>query len=171
MGTEGFDDAGYDQDGHGHGSSGDSTYYWWVRDHWHRGYNGRLRCCCGWYEGGDTPLYSGRIANRCDYRRLVTKDENLEDCRDANEDHGLGYDDIGCNKKYESQIGSVIPESDAQCWELSKFGFSEGDDDKDEDDKDEDDEDEDEDEEECEEDPKTEFLFKYNKKKDKVLLK
>merc|ERR1711862_591681 len=104
---------------------------------------------------------------------MGTKDENLEDCRDANEDHGLGYDDIGCNKKYESQIGSVIPESDAQCWELSKFGFSEGDDDKDEDDKDEDedgsddkdkdeDEDEDEDEdgsgdeEECEEDPKTE---------------
>merc|ERR1711862_16171 len=120
---------------------------------------------------------------------MGTKDENLEDCRDANEDHGLGYDDIGCNKKYESQIGSVIPESDAQCWELSKFGFSEGDDDQDEDDKDEDDKDEDEDgsddkdkdedededgsgdEEECEEDPKTEFLFKYNKKKDKVLLK
>merc|ERR1711862_844026 len=130
--TEGFDDAGYDQDGHCHGSSHDSTYYWWVRDHWHRGYNGRLRCCCGWYEGGDTPLYSGRIANRCDYRRLVTKEENLEDCRDANEDHGLGYDDIGCNADYNSQIGSVIPESDAQCWEITKFGYDEtGEDDND----------------------------------------
>merc|ERR1712176_366523 len=140
--TVSFDDAGYDQDGHCHGSSDDSTYYWWMRDHWHRGYNGRLRCCCGWYEGGETPLFSGRIANRCDYRRLVTQDENLNDCRDANEDHGLGYDDIGCNRAYESQIGKVIPETDNFCWELTKFGYTEGDNDED---NDEDSEDNDED--------------------------
>ena len=92
--TSGFEDAGYDQDGHCHGSSDDSTYYWWMRDHFFRQYNGRLRCCCGWYDeaGAEgTPLYSGRIANRCDYRRLVTQDENLAQCRDANEDHGLGF--------------------------------------------------------------------------------
>jgi len=33
-------------------------------------------------------MAQGRIANRCDYRRLVTSGENLENCRDANEDHG-----------------------------------------------------------------------------------
>merc|ERR1712039_977141 len=185
--TESFDDAGYDKDGHCHGSSDDSTYYWWMRDHWHRDYNGRLRCCCGWYEGGETPLYSSRIANRCDYRRLVTKDENIDNCRDANEDHGLGFDDIGCDPKYESQIGKPIPETDAQCWELSRFGVSEGGDndenedgDKDEEedeeksgDEKEDEEEEDEeksgDEEDCEEGKKTKFFEK--KKKDKVLLK
>ena len=92
--TNGFEDAGYDRDGHCHGSSDDSVYYWWMRDHFFRQYNGRVRCCCGWYdeEGAEgTPLYSGRIANRCDYRRLVTQDENLSQCRDANEDHGLGF--------------------------------------------------------------------------------
>jgi len=76
------------EDGHCHGSSVDSTYYWWVRDHWFRQYNGKLRCCCGWYTGGTQPLTEGRIADRCDYRRLVTRDENVDDCRDANEDHG-----------------------------------------------------------------------------------
>merc|ERR1712125_262032 len=184
--TSAFDDAGYDRDGHCHGSSDDSTYYWWMRDHWHRGYNGRLRCCCGWYEGGDTPLLSGRIANRCDYRRLVTQVENLNDCRDANEDHGLGYDDIGCNRAYESQINNVIPETDDFCWELTKFGYSEGDNDEDEDEDNDEDEDEDNDEDEdedndedededndedCEEDRATKFLYKYNKKKDKKIMK
>merc|ERR1711982_107854 len=87
--------------------------------------------------GGETPLHSGRIANGCDYRRLVTQDENLNDCRDANEDHGLGYD-VGCNKAYESQIGKVIPETDNFCWELTKFGYAEGDNDEDSEDNDED---------------------------------
>merc|ERR1712039_3634 len=57
---------------------------------------------------------------------MGTKDENIDNCRDANEDHGLGFDDIGCDPKYESQIGKPIPETDAQCWELSRFGVSEG---------------------------------------------
>eukprot|EP00558_Chaetoceros_sp_UNC1202_P004941 CAMPEP_0197245802 /NCGR_PEP_ID=MMETSP1429-20130617/10472_1 /TAXON_ID=49237 /ORGANISM="Chaetoceros sp., Strain UNC1202" /LENGTH=312 /DNA_ID=CAMNT_0042706359 /DNA_START=62 /DNA_END=1000 /DNA_ORIENTATION=+ len=128
--TNGFEDAGYDQDGHCHGSSDDSTYYWWIRDHWHRQYNGRLRCCCGWYEGnvGDTPIYSRRIANGCDYRRKVVDDADRLTCRDANEDHGLGFYDIGCDQDtYGSQLGSPIPENDSMCWEVQKFGFSEGD--------------------------------------------
>ena len=49
-----------------------------------------VRCCCGWYTGGSQPVTQGRIANRCDYRRLVTSTENLANCRDANEGHGLG---------------------------------------------------------------------------------
>ena len=66
--TENFDDAGADKDGHCHGSSRDNTYYWWMRDHWHRGYNGRLRCCCGWESGSSSaPLTIGRVANRRDY--------------------------------------------------------------------------------------------------------
>lgn len=36
--TEGFNDAGYDRSGHCHGSDSDDTFYWWVRDHWHRQY-------------------------------------------------------------------------------------------------------------------------------------
>ena len=124
--TENFDDAGADKDGHCHGSSRDNTYYWWMRDHWHRGYNGRLRCCCGWESGSSsTPLTIGRVANRCDYRRLVTKTEDLTACRDANEDHGKSYEG-GCDSTYQNQIGSPIPESDDICWEISKFGYTDG---------------------------------------------
>ena len=36
--TEGFEDAGFDKAGHCHGSNSDDSYYWWVRDHWHRQY-------------------------------------------------------------------------------------------------------------------------------------
>jgi len=110
-----------DQDGHCHGSSDDSTYYWWVRDHWFRQYNGKLRCCCGWNAGGTQPLTGGRIANRCDYRRLVTRNENVELCRDANEEHGLSFEG-GCDPQYTDQIGSPIPEDDSLCWEVGKFG-------------------------------------------------
>ena len=122
-----FEDWGYDRDGHCHGSSDDSTYYWWIRDHWFRGYNGRLRCCCGWYTtpsmDGAVPMYSQKIANRCDYRRLVTKTEDVSTCRDANEDHGLGFDDIGCDTSLESaQTGSPVPDNDATCWEIHNFG-------------------------------------------------
>jgi len=123
--VDSFEDAGYDRDGHCHGSSDDSTYYWWIRDHWFRGYNGKVRCCCGWYEGGSQPLYGGRIANRCDYRRLVVDEQDASNCRDANEDHGLGFDDIGCNQQYRDQIGSPIPEDDSVCWEIERFGFTE----------------------------------------------
>ena len=126
--TVNFADAGYDQDGHCHGSAKDNTYYWWVRDHFFRAYNGRLRCCCGWYEGtSSTPMYGRRIANRCDYRRQVTREEDISRCRDANEDHGLGFDDIGCDSQYkESQLNKPIPEDDGICWEVGRFGFYEG---------------------------------------------
>merc|ERR1712039_950777 len=122
------------------------TYYWWIRDHWFREYNGRLRCCCGWYDdantlAGSVPLYSRKIANRCDYRRLVTRDENLDDCRDANEEHGLGFDDIGCDEQYESaQLDKPVPDNDDFCWEIERFGaggeiiLNEDDDDQDTDD-------------------------------------
>mmetsp|Transcript_3274 Transcript_3274/g.4936 ORF Transcript_3274/g.4936 Transcript_3274/m.4936 type:complete len:385 (-) Transcript_3274:210-1364(-) len=125
--TDGLEDHGYDQDGHCHGSDFDDTYYWWVRDHWHRQYNGRLRCCCGWKEGGSQPLYSRRIANRCDFRRKVVDENDRENCRDANEDHNQGFDDIGCDiSKYSDQLNKPIPEDDSVCWEVQKFGFSEG---------------------------------------------
>merc|ERR1712003_139478 len=118
------------------GSDKDNTYYWWVRDHWHRQYNGHLRCCCGWEEGSDTPMFAGRIGNRCDFRRQVTQDEDLSKCRDANEEdvdnlpHGLSYEG-GCNDQYNNQIGSPIPEDDSMCWEVRYFGEA-GDDNDDE---------------------------------------
>jgi len=37
--TEAIEDPGYDRSGHCHGSDDESTYYWWVRDHWYRQYN------------------------------------------------------------------------------------------------------------------------------------
>jgi len=121
---EAFGDSGYDKDGHCHGSEDDSTYYWWVRDHWHRQYNGHLRCCCGWFEGSSsTAMYDQRIANRCDYRRLVKKGTTNK-CRDANEGHGKGFE-LGCDKKYRDQIGSPIPEDNNICWEVSRFGYTE----------------------------------------------
>lgn len=85
-----------------------------------------MRCCCGWYSGSTQPVTQGRIANRCDYRRQVTQEENLSDCRDANEDHGLGYDpEEGCDNQYILQIGSPIPEDDSVCWEIERFGYTE----------------------------------------------
>jgi len=132
--TASFSDAGYDRDGHCHGSSDDSTYYWWIRDHFNREYNGRVRCCCGWYkevDGKKSPypnsMYSRKIANRCDYRRLVTKNEDVTKCRDANEEHGLGFDDIGCDPRLKKkQINKPLKENDNVCWEMQYFGFSEG---------------------------------------------
>jgi len=102
--------------------------YQWIRDHWHRQYNGRVRCCCGWYQGGSQPVTQGRIANRCDYRRLVTETEDVTQCRDANEDHGLGFEgvgDTGCDSQYASQINAPIPEDDSVCWEIQRFGYTE----------------------------------------------
>ena len=72
---------------------------------------------------GAVPMYSRKIANRCDYRRLVTQTEDVSACRDANEDHGLGFDDIGCDTSLESaQTGSPVPDNDATCWEIHNFG-------------------------------------------------
>jgi len=114
-----------DQSGHCHGSDDEATYYWWMRDHWHRGYNGRLRCCCNWEEGNNA-LESGSIANRCDYRRLVVDENDAEDCRDANEDHGQNYKG-GCTV---DPTDEPIVENEDQCWELQRFGYF-GDDDND----------------------------------------
>ena len=102
------------------------SYNRWIRDHWYRQYNGKVRCCCGWFEGGTQPLYDRRIANGCDYRRLVTSTEDINNCRDANEDHNMGFDD-GCDReKYESsQLNQPIPEDDNVCWEIERFGFTE----------------------------------------------
>merc|ERR1712224_754892 len=124
--TEGYEDKGYDGAGHCHGSDDDATFYWWVRDHWFRGYNGRLRCCCGW----NNVVKKGKIVNRCDHRRLVTKDENLDNCRDANEEGSKPYNG-GC--KASPTIGEPIDEDaligDSMCWEMSKFGAPEDGDD------------------------------------------
>jgi len=141
--TDGFEDGGFDQNGHCHGSSKDNTYYWWIRDHWYRQYNGHLRCCCGWGEdSSNNPVTDGRIANRCDYRRMVSKNEDLSKCRDANEEDvdnnplTLSYEG-GCKARYKDQIGKPIPEDDSICWEIQYFGEP-GDDDNEDDDEDED---------------------------------
>lgn len=114
---EGFEDAGFDRAGHCHGSDADETFYWWVRDHWFRGYNGKMRCCCGW----DTIVKTGSIVNRCDHRRLVKPTENLDQCRDANEDGATPYNE-GCAANGPFTIGQPINEEGSQCWEVSKFG-------------------------------------------------
>jgi hypothetical protein len=117
--TEGFNDPGYDQSGHCHGSDDDSTYYWWIRDHWYRGYNGRLRCCCNWSEG-DSPLTDGKVTDRCDYRRLVVDEDDAASCRDANEDHDQSFEG-GCTGPAE--LNEPIEEDDSMCWELHRFGY------------------------------------------------
>ena len=125
--TEGFEDPGYDGDGHCHGSDADSTYYWWVRDHWFRQYNGRLRCCCNWESGPDF-LTAGRITNRCDFRKELQPGE-ADSCRDANEEHNQSFND-GCDPSFgDAQLGKPLVENDAQCWEVTRFGFSESDED------------------------------------------
>merc|ERR1711939_7372 len=144
--TRGFEEPGYDRDGHCHGSDADSTYYWWMRDHWFRQYNGHLRCCCNWETGSD-PLTAGRITNRCDYRKELQPGENTS-CRDANEEHNKGFNG-GCDPSFgDEQLGKPLVENDAQCWEVTRFGFAEGDEDDSEGPEDgSEDEDEDEDEE------------------------
>jgi len=114
--TEGLEDAGFDQAGHCHGSNSDDTFYWWVRDHWYRQYNGRLRCCCGWDD-----LTQGKIVNRCDFRRLVTQEEDLEQCRDANEEGVTPYNG-GCDQNDPPALNEDIPEDDSMCWEVQKYG-------------------------------------------------
>lgn len=114
--TEGFEDPGYDRSGHCHGSDSDDTYYWWVRDHWFRQYNGRVRCCCGW-----TGMQEGRIVNRCDHRRLLLPTEDVNECRDANEENVSPYNG-GCTSNGAPTIGQPLEEDDSKCWEIQRFG-------------------------------------------------
>jgi len=93
--------------GHCHGSDAEDTYGWWVRDHWHRNYAGKLRCCCDW-EGGTTGY-----VDRCDYRKHVTP-QVLKNCRDANEEHNVDWGP-GCGRPRTSP-------PDDQCWEMEGFG-------------------------------------------------
>lgn len=119
--TEAFDnsDDQYQEDGHCHGSDDDSAYYWVLRDHWFRQYNGRLRCCCNWDEGED-PLSDGLFTNRCDYRRRVPERQE-GDCRNAN--RALLNFEGGCDPDVEDQqLGNPVPENDAVCWEVLNFG-------------------------------------------------
>jgi hypothetical protein len=100
-----------DNDGHCHGSDVDNVYGWWVRDHWFRGYAGTLHCCCDW-EG-----VKG-LTNRCDYRKEV-KPFELDNCRDANEEHNKGYEGSCAaysNIPFQEPVGS----SD-QCWTMYNF--------------------------------------------------
>ena len=101
-----------DDDGHCHGSDSDDTYGWWVRDHWWRGYAGELTCSCDWskLEG---------LVNRCDYRRHVSADEAGQ-CRDANERHGMSYED-GCAKHSDKPFEDPCEREDSQCWTVMSF--------------------------------------------------
>jgi len=112
----GYDEPGYDQDGHCHGSSYDDTFGWWARDHWFRGYKGKLDCCCGWRT--DQSLHG--FVNRCDYRKHV-KPEDLKQCRDANEEHDDGYED-GCQKHDNVPFKDPLVHNPGQCWSVDKFG-------------------------------------------------
>lgn len=113
-----------DRDGHCHGSDDESTYYWWVRDHWFRQYNGRLRCCCNWRD-----VKTGWLVNHCDYRRKVPRRGRYtsRNCRDANEEHNKGFDS-GCNRRAKENRNVVRNSpisydiANPQCWEVQKFG-------------------------------------------------
>ena len=102
-----------DADGHCHGSDSDETYGWWVRDHWFRGYAGRLTCCCDWN------ALKG-LTNRCDYRRRVSAGEDLRTCRDANEDHGSSFEG-SCAAHAELAFDDPASRTDGQCWSVDSF--------------------------------------------------
>jgi len=101
-----------DNDGHCHGSDNDSTYGWWVRDHWFRGYAGTLHCCCDW------TLTRG-LVNRCDYRKYVSPSE-LDSCRDANEEHNNGYED-GCDTHASVPFRDPLVHDPTKCWSVFNF--------------------------------------------------
>lgn len=109
-----------DDGGHCHGSDTDNTYGWWVRDHWHRGYSGRLVCCCnpapGWPEG-----LKG-LTNRCDFRRQIVPKE-LKTCRDANEDHPkpLGGFEGGCAAHENRVYKEPLEQNPDGCWVVRYF--------------------------------------------------
>ena len=102
-----------DADGHCHGSDGDETYGWWIRDHWFRGYAGRLTCCCDWN------ALKG-LTNRCDYRRPVSTGSDLQTCRDANEDHGLSFEGT-CGAHADVAFDDPALRADGQCWSVESF--------------------------------------------------
>ena len=111
-----------DTDGHCHGSSDDDTFYWWVRDHWHRNYAGRLHCCCDWGAVG----MDGVVSN-CDYRAPLLPGANAQ-CRDANEEHagpgsgmskGFGSGCVGVLGDKQAQAAAEPDEG--QCWDVLKF--------------------------------------------------
>ena len=52
---------------------------------------------------------------------MVTQDENLDDCRDANEEGVTPYRG-GCDSNNAPALNEPIPENDAMCWEVQKFG-------------------------------------------------
>ena len=124
----------HDGDGHCHGSDADSTYGWWVRDHWNRGYAGTLNCCCGWSD-----LQELAIVNRCDYRHTVLEnntDRNYrpDSCRDANEEHGMGFDlrgdgdsagtPAGCPAAGNPTFSDPLDANPGQCWSVQNFGYN-----------------------------------------------
>lgn len=111
------DEPWQDTDGHCHGSDVDNVYPWWIRDHWHRNYAGRLKCCC------DLAATTG-IVNRCDYRKYVAPGD-LATCRDANEEHSVKIEP-GCPR-----ASAVIEPPAEQCWEVEHFGPGEVDPDSD----------------------------------------
>lgn len=130
-----------DQDGHCHGGLDPSSFYWWIRDHWNRPYSGRVKCCCvDSKEIGNTgrrTMDLDGIANRCDYRAKVTVDVN--ECRDANEDHDggrmgsgflYGYDgpggfgeSEGCPRTEDGKVAYTKEPADEMCWEILNFGI------------------------------------------------
>jgi len=66
-------------------------------------------------------MTEGKIVNRCDFRRLVTPDEDLEQCRDANEESVTPYNG-GCDQNAPPTLNEDIPEDDAMCWEVQNYG-------------------------------------------------
>jgi len=125
-----------DQDGHCHGGMDPSSYYWWVRDHWNRPYSGRVKCCCvDSMEIANTnpprrTMDLRGIANRCDYRAVVTV--GADNCRDANEDHeggrmGSGFRygfDGPCPLAADGRTVAYVREpADEMCWEILNFGI------------------------------------------------
>ena len=102
-----------DQGGHCHGSDTDNVYGWWVRDHWHRGYPGTLHCCCDW------GAVKG-VVNRCDYRKPITADEQ-KTCRDANEEHNLGYEGSCGAYATSHPFEDPLTAQPDQCWTVSHF--------------------------------------------------
>jgi len=117
--TEAFASTDYEESGHCHGSDDDTAYYWLLRDHWFRQYNGRMRCCCNW-KSGDDNLFEGSFTNRCDYRRAIPE-RRQGDCVSANRNGGNF--EGGCAATLEAtQVGQPVPEDDAKCWEITHFG-------------------------------------------------
>ena len=51
----------------------------------------------------------------------MTQDENLDNCRDANEEGVTPYIG-GCDSNNAPALNEPIPENDAMCWEVQKFG-------------------------------------------------